>query len=100
MRASGKVCQTGTQQRSGAHYAKAKAEYVDRGALGQVVFVRAIWSDFPWQRRKIASYRVRISAISSAHAARSGFRVAASRSGPTTPAETPKSWRRVRTPAE
>jgi predicted dehydrogenase len=54
VRASGKVCQTGTQQRSGAHYAKAKAEYVDRGALGQVVFVRAIWSDFPWQRRKIA----------------------------------------------
>ncbi|MCX6553048.1 MAG: Gfo/Idh/MocA family oxidoreductase, partial [Acidobacteria bacterium] len=54
VRKSGKVCQTGTQQRSGAHYAKAKAEYFDKGALGKVVFVRATWSDFAWQRRKIA----------------------------------------------
>jgi len=54
VRSSGKVCQTGTQQRSGAHYARAKAEYFDTGALGHVVFVRAAWSDFPWQRRKIA----------------------------------------------
>ena len=37
---SGKVCQTGTQQRSGAHYARAKAEYFDTKALGQVIFVR------------------------------------------------------------
>lgn len=54
VKASGKVCQTGTQQRSGAHYARAKAEYIDTGALGHVVFVRASWSDFPWQRRTIA----------------------------------------------
>ena len=54
VRRAGKVCQTGTQQRSGAHYAQAKAEYFDRGLLGHVVFVRAAWSDFPWQRRKIA----------------------------------------------
>jgi predicted dehydrogenase len=54
VRKSGKVCQTGTQQRSGAHYARAKAEIVDRGLLGRVIFVRAAWSDFPWQRRKIA----------------------------------------------
>jgi predicted dehydrogenase len=53
VRASGKVCQTGTQQRSGAHYKQAKAEYFDTGKLGKVIFVRAIWSDFPWQRRKI-----------------------------------------------
>jgi predicted dehydrogenase len=52
--ASGKVCQTGTQQRSGGHYARAKAEYFETGRLGHVVFVRAAWSDFPWQRRKIA----------------------------------------------
>jgi predicted dehydrogenase len=51
---SGKVCQTGTQQRSGAHYRQAKAEYFDQGKLGKVIFVRAVWSDFPWQRRKIA----------------------------------------------
>ena len=51
---SGKVCQTGTQQRSGAHYKRAKAEYFDTGKLGKITFVRAAWSDFPWQRRKIA----------------------------------------------
>jgi predicted dehydrogenase len=54
VRQSGKVCQTGTQQRSGAHYARAKAEYFDQGKLGKVIFVRASWSDFPWQRRTIA----------------------------------------------
>jgi predicted dehydrogenase len=50
---SGKVCQTGTQQRSGAHYRRAKEEIFDKGKLGKVVFARAIWHDFPWQRRKI-----------------------------------------------
>ena len=25
----------------------------EKGRLGQVVFARAVWSDFPWQRRKI-----------------------------------------------
>ena len=54
VRKSGKVCQTGTQQRSGAHYKQVKAEYFDQGKLGKVIFVRAAWSDFPWQRRKIA----------------------------------------------
>lgn len=47
------VIQTGTQQRSGAHYRRAKEEIVDKGKLGKVVFARAIWHDFPWQRRKI-----------------------------------------------
>ncbi len=51
---SGKVCQTGTQQRSGAHYRRAKEEFFDKGKLGQVIFARAVWHDFPWQRRKIA----------------------------------------------
>jgi predicted dehydrogenase len=54
VRASGKICQTGTQQRSGAHYKQVKAEYFDTGKLGKVIFVRATWSDFPWQRRTIA----------------------------------------------
>ena len=53
VKASGKVCQTGTQQRSGAHYQRAKAEIFDTGKLGQVIFARAIWHDFPWQRRRI-----------------------------------------------
>ncbi len=50
---SGKVCQTGTQQRSGAHYRRAKEEIFEKGRLGQVIFVRAVWHDFPWQRRRI-----------------------------------------------
>lgn len=53
VRKSGKVCQTGTQQRSGAHYRRAKEEIFDKGKLGKVVFARAIWHDFAWQRRKI-----------------------------------------------
>ncbi len=50
---SNKVVQTGTQQRSGAHYKKAKEEFFDKKRLGQVIFARAVWHDFPWQRRKI-----------------------------------------------
>jgi predicted dehydrogenase len=50
---SGKVCQTGTQQRSGAHYIRAKDEIFEKGKLGRLVFARAVWHDFPWQRRKI-----------------------------------------------
>jgi predicted dehydrogenase len=51
---SGKVCQTGTQQRSGAHYRRAKEEIFAQGKLGKVIFARSVWHDFPWQRRKIA----------------------------------------------
>ena len=50
---SGRVCQTGTQQRSGQHYNKAKEMFFDSGRLGKVVFARAVWHDFPWQRRAI-----------------------------------------------
>jgi predicted dehydrogenase len=53
VKASGKVLQTGTQQRSGAHYKQAKEEVFAKGKLGRVIFVRASWCDFPWQRRKI-----------------------------------------------
>lgn len=53
VRQSGKVCQTGTQQRSGAHYQRAKEEIFEKGRLGKLVFARAVWHDFPWQRRKI-----------------------------------------------
>lgn len=49
----GKVIQTGTQQRSGAHYRRAKEEIFEPGKLGQVIFARAVWHDFPWQRRKL-----------------------------------------------
>jgi len=50
---SKKLLQCGMQQRSGAHYIKAKQEIFDTGKLGDVVFVRAVWSNFPWQRRDI-----------------------------------------------
>jgi predicted dehydrogenase len=53
LKASGKVLQCGTQQRSGAHYAAAKREYFDTGKLGKVVLVRAVWSNFSWQRRDV-----------------------------------------------
>lgn len=52
--ASGKVLQCGTQQRSGAHYIAAKREFFDSGKLGKVVLVRAVWHNFPWQRRPLA----------------------------------------------
>lgn len=53
-RTSGKVCQIGTQQRSGAHYKRVREEYFATGKLGKVVAVRAVWHNFPWQARRIA----------------------------------------------
>jgi len=50
---SGKVLQCGTQQRSGAHYWRAKHEIFERGRLGKVVYARCVWHNFPWQRRQI-----------------------------------------------
>ena len=47
------ILQCGTQQRSGAHYQRVKQEIFDTGKLGNIVFVRAVWSNFPWQRRVI-----------------------------------------------
>ena len=51
--ASKAVLQCGMQQRSGAHYQRVKQEIFDAGRLGQVIFARAVWSNFPWQRRVI-----------------------------------------------
>jgi predicted dehydrogenase len=50
---SGKVLQCGTQQRSGAHYWRAKHEIFERDRLGKVVYARCVWHNFPWQRRAI-----------------------------------------------
>lgn len=48
------LCQTGTQQRSGALYKQVKEEFFGGSKkLGDIVFVRAVWSNFGWQRRKI-----------------------------------------------
>lgn len=49
------VLQCGMQQRSGEHYMQVKQELFDTGKLGKVVFVRAVWSNFPWQRRIVPS---------------------------------------------
>lgn len=50
---STKVLQCGMQQRSGAHYHQVKQEIFGEKKLGNVVFARAVWDDFPWQCRKI-----------------------------------------------
>jgi predicted dehydrogenase len=50
---SGKVLQCGTQQRNGEHYQHAKEEIFGGKKLGQVLFARAVWSNFPWQSRHI-----------------------------------------------
>lgn len=51
---SGMVCQTGTQQRSSNMYRRVKQEFFSgTKLLGEVIFVRAVWSDFGWQRRVI-----------------------------------------------
>jgi predicted dehydrogenase len=47
------ILQCGMQQRSGAHYMQAKQEIFDAHKLGRVIFARAIWHNFPWQRRNI-----------------------------------------------
>jgi predicted dehydrogenase len=52
---SKQVFQCGMQQRSGAHYLRAKQEVFAGNKLGKVRFVRAVWSNFPWQRRNIVS---------------------------------------------
>lgn len=50
---SDRVIQTGTQQRSGTHYRRAKEELIDKGALGEILFVRGVWHNFPNQRRPL-----------------------------------------------
>jgi predicted dehydrogenase len=47
------VLQCGMQQRSGAHYIRAKQEIFAERMLGKVVFARAVWHNFPWQTRNI-----------------------------------------------
>ena len=51
---SGLICQTGTQQRSSAMFKKVKEEFFGGSkVLGDIVFARAVWSNFAWQRRAI-----------------------------------------------
>jgi predicted dehydrogenase len=43
VREADRVMQVGLQQRSGAHYRRAKEEYFDSGVIGKVTFVRTVW---------------------------------------------------------
>jgi predicted dehydrogenase len=54
-RKANKVCQVGTQQRSGSHYKDVRDNYLTPHKLGHVVFARTAWNNFPWQARNIAS---------------------------------------------
>lgn len=47
------VLQCGMQQRSGAHYLRARQEIFAQRKLGTVLFARAVWHNFPWQQRHI-----------------------------------------------
>ncbi|HEY7337610.1 MAG TPA: Gfo/Idh/MocA family oxidoreductase [Bryobacteraceae bacterium] len=44
-RVNRRICQVGTQQRSGAHYIQARDEYVRSGKLGKIMYVRTWWAD-------------------------------------------------------
>ncbi len=54
VQSSGLICQTGTQQRSSSMFNKVKHEFFSGSdKLGDIIFVRAVWSNFGWQRRKL-----------------------------------------------
>jgi predicted dehydrogenase len=42
-RETGRICQVGMQQRSGAHYMRARDEYVKAGRLGKITLARTWW---------------------------------------------------------
>ncbi len=50
-----RIVQCGMQQRSGSHYSQAKREIFGQKKLGDVVLVRAVWHNFPWQCRNIVN---------------------------------------------
>jgi predicted dehydrogenase len=45
IRLNKRVCQVGTQQRSGGHYLEACERYVNSGKLGKITIVRTFWYD-------------------------------------------------------
>ena len=52
VKANKRVLQVGLQQRSGTHYAQAKAEFVDSGKLGKISYVRTYWHGNQYHLRK------------------------------------------------
>ena len=51
-RINDRVCQVGMQQRSGIHYLRAKAEYMDTGKLGKITLARTWWHGNTYHLRK------------------------------------------------
>jgi predicted dehydrogenase len=51
-RVNNRICQVGMQQRSGAHYLKAKADYFDTGKLGKITLARTWWHGNGYHLRK------------------------------------------------
>jgi predicted dehydrogenase len=51
-RVNNRVCQVGMQQRSGKHYLRAKAEYIDSGRIGKVTLCRTWWHGNSYHLRK------------------------------------------------
>ena len=51
-RVNNRICQVGMQQRSGIHYLKAKAEYIDSGKLGKITLARTWWHGNGYHLRK------------------------------------------------
>jgi predicted dehydrogenase len=52
VKANNRVAQVGLQQRSGEHYKEAKSEYIDKGKLGKIAFVRTWWHGNGYHLRK------------------------------------------------
>ena len=51
-RVNERICQVGTQQRSGDHYIQAKKEYFDTGKLGKITLVRTWWHGNSYHLRR------------------------------------------------
>jgi predicted dehydrogenase len=51
-RVNDRICQVGMQQRSGSHYLRAKAEYIQSGKLGKITLARTWWHGNAYHLRK------------------------------------------------
>ena len=52
VRENNRVCQVGTQQRSGPHYIQARDQYIQAGKLGKITLARTWWHGNSWHLRK------------------------------------------------
>ena len=67
-RVNNRICQVGMQQRSGKHYLKAKADYIDTNRLGKITLCRTWWHGNSYHlRRAPASLQTQPSNLDWAH---------------------------------